>query len=122
MKNIIVTMAIVVLMTTIAGYQGLLNRSLRLEKQLKFAADEGGATASLFIDNKAYGEGILRFDKEAATKKISRIVQENLKNFGIDGEKEIEFLDENQERPYVRVTVKSQGYEAQSLYELRSPF
>lgn len=59
-------------------YQSDFNNMAREKELLKSIADEAVASASIYIDESAYGEGYLVFDDERVIDKIEEMLKLNL--------------------------------------------
>ncbi len=94
MKNFIITIGALLYMITIIYFQIDLNEAVRYKQILKYAADEGAATASLFIEEQAYGNGKFVYNDTEAVKKAREIIKYNLCDNNIKFD--ISFTDDNE--------------------------
>ena len=113
MKNLIITMGIVVYLVAAMGFQNQWNLMYHRSLELKYAADEAAATACLCIDRQAYGQGYIDFDRGEAERKARAIVCDNLK--GSDFRMELTF--HTGARPGVSVRLRKGELGARSTYE-----
>ena len=114
MKNMIITVGAVILILTISGYQLKCNKMLHNKQNLKHAADEAAATASLYVDWKEYGEGNFVFDEDIAVTEGKRMLSLNLPGESIISQF---YFESNNDSPRVRVWVKMGKLQSISEYE-----
>ena len=112
MKELIITSGILLFMVTVMGLQTSLNELMHRGQELKFAADEAAATAGLCIDPEAYGEGIIRFDREKAREEALAITRLNGKQGA-----SLSIQYEEGEHPAVTVRLKQGELQVHSKYE-----
>ncbi|HKM28121.1 MAG TPA: hypothetical protein VJY37_00400 [Anaerovoracaceae bacterium] len=93
MKNLIITIGSLILMTTIIYFQIDCNEMIRYKQQLKFAADEAAATASVCIDMDSFGEGLHVYDDATAVVKAKEIIELNLASKAVTFD--ISFVDDS---------------------------
>ncbi|MBK5253206.1 MAG: hypothetical protein JJE03_01840 [Peptostreptococcaceae bacterium] len=84
MKNLIITIGIIIFAAILLAYQSDFNNMAREKELLKSIADEAVASSALCIDEFKYGEGYLVFDDEKVIAKIEEMLKLNL-------DKEIDF-------------------------------
>ena len=113
MKNLIITIGIVIFIVTISGMQLYCNGMLHSRQDLKFAADEAAATAALCLNRSDYANGSITFDKAEAERCAEEIAGLNLKKDKF--KLEISYLSGN--RPAVVVTIRQGVLKAHSRYE-----
>lgn len=116
MKNLLITAACLLLITTAISGWSQLHDLLRTKEGLKSAADEAAASAGLCIDEQAFGEGYLRIDREEAEARAEEMLLLNLKEKGKAARWEVDFAEEG-EIPSVTVTVYYKNLKAVSVYE-----
>ena len=80
MKNFIITIAAILLMTTIMVFQLDCNQMIQKQEQLKFAADECAATACIYTLDESFGEGIQVYNDKKAIENLEEMLKLNLKN------------------------------------------
>ncbi|NLY81966.1 MAG: hypothetical protein GX078_04205 [Clostridiales bacterium] len=78
MKNLIITLGIIIFAALLITYQSDFNNMAREKELLKSISDEAVASASIYIDESAYGEGYLVFDDERVIGKIEEMLNLNL--------------------------------------------
>ncbi|MEF9922403.1 MAG: hypothetical protein RR313_07060 [Anaerovoracaceae bacterium] len=79
MKNFIITIGAIILMSTIMYFQVDCNEMMRYREQLKFVADEAAATASVFVSANDFGEGYKIYEDMAAKAAADKMIRLNLK-------------------------------------------
>lgn len=117
MKNLIITISLVLLMTYLSSYSLKINKDLRVMKELKFMAEEGAGTAALFVDEEAYGEGEVSFQKEVADKKTKDIIEKNMSK-EYKGEYKTTISYKEGENPMVEVEIMCNKLKGKAIYEL----
>ncbi|NLD10906.1 hypothetical protein [Aminicella lysinilytica] len=113
MKNLIITIGIVVFIVTITGMQFTCNQMLHTKQEMKFAADEAAATAALCLDEEAFGDGNLYFNKEKAGAQAKAMAGLNMPK----GKCKVDIEFFAGERPAVKVIIKRGRLTAVSKYE-----
>jgi hypothetical protein len=100
MKVFIVFLGLFILQVCYVSYLGDMNRYMARQSELKYMAEECASGAAALWDEKAYGEGELRFDYEKGKVYAEDFVQYRLKD--LEGAKEIrvELTFEDQYRGY----------------------
>lgn len=113
MKNLIITVGIIVFIVSITGMQFQCNSMLHTRQEMKFAADEAAATAALCLDRNTYGEGILSFDKDKAKASAETMAALNMQkgNYTIA----LDYLEGK--KPGVKVIIEKGKLRAASEYE-----
>ncbi len=116
MKNLIITAAAALLVMTMTMYQLQYTELIRQKTDLKQISDEAAAAAALCIDEREFGEGFFRFDREEAAKKAEDMITDN---FAGDQSKlrwTIGF-DDTSQRPAVTVRIVYGELEVETVYE-----
>lgn len=100
MKVFIVFLGLFILQVCYVSYLGDMNRYMARQSELKYMAEECASGAAALWDEKAYGEGELRFDYEKGKVYAEDFVQYRLKD--LEGAKEIrvDLTFEDQYRGY----------------------
>lgn len=79
MKTLLCTLAMIILFAAFMTYQADTDSFLLQQEELKHAADNCSAAASLYYTADAYGEGIKIFNKEEGNKAIAHLIQNGLR-------------------------------------------
>lgn len=79
MKAFIVTIATIILMTNIWLITNDLQQLKRHNEELRYVAEQASVTGSLYLDQRAYGIGYLRFDDDQSVIAIKDIVCSNMR-------------------------------------------
>lgn len=117
MKNLIITVAVILLMLSMMTGWFRLFDVMRTKGTLQAAAENGAAAAALCIDEEAFGDGILRFDEEAARKRAEEIIFANVPKVGEVGQWEITFAEDKSKVPSVTVRVWYKELKVTAAYE-----
>lgn len=115
MKNLIITIGIVMLVLSGLSLQFKCNEMLYRKTQMKMAADEGAATAALMIDKEAYKRGELKLDTEGGKKKADDVIENNMGRIQVTTSYTYGYTDDN--NPWVTVILEFNGMKASSQYE-----
>lgn len=113
MKNMIITVGMIIFIMTMTGMQYRCNAVLHKKQDMKFAADEAAATAALCIDREAFGQGVIKIRRDEAERVAADMAALDLKEQ--DAEIAVEFSDG--ERPMVKVTITDGRLRVTSEYE-----
>ena len=113
MKNLIITIGMIIFIMTMMGMQSSCNHMLHTRQEMKFAADEAAATAALCIDRRAFGEGLIRLDRVEAERSARIMAHMNLREQNYDFR--IEFPREQDAA--VRVVITEGRLSVTSEYE-----
>ena len=113
MKNMIITIGMIIFIMTMTGMQYRCNSVLHRKQDMKFAADEAAATAALCIDREAFGQGIIKIRRAEAERAARDMAWLNLgKESGKLGIRFTEGV-----RPTVTVIITEGKLRAESEYE-----
>lgn len=116
MKNLIITIGAVILILTVTQFQIQFSGMVRQKKMMKYVSEEAAASAALHYDAEAFGEGYLKFDREAGENKAEEMIRLNTTdkdNFTW----EITFDYKDADNPSVTVSIKKGTARVMSVYE-----
>ena len=120
MKILLVFLGMMVVSVTFIAYEGDMNHYLRLQTNLKAAAEEAAAGASLYYEEEAFASGILTIKEEDARLYVEEIVSKTAETLSLDPEKgesltySLEIQD-GIENPYITVSL---NLKTQDLFRL----
>ncbi|NLD20542.1 MAG: hypothetical protein GX663_09945 [Clostridiales bacterium] len=78
MKNIIVTLALLLVLIVYEIFQGDFNQMFRCQENVKDTADLAASAAMLSVEPRYYGDGWIVYDYDRATREISQLLKKNM--------------------------------------------